>query len=103
MNSSGRRTSPTGRTPRGRTAARAGKSTLVVTADIDLARRGERVMVIAQTNEQVDDLTDALAARLGSNAGIMIGRLAAGNHVVPERVWRHESVRAAKDLADLDG
>ena len=37
----------------------AGKSTLVVTAAIDLASRGERVMVIAQTNEQVDDLTDA--------------------------------------------
>jgi hypothetical protein len=89
----------------------AGKSTLVVTAAIDLASRGERVMVIAQTNEQVDDLTDALATALAGRlpippsappTGIAIGRLAAGNHVVPRRVWRHEGVRAAKDLAELD-
>jgi hypothetical protein len=127
----------------------AGKSTLVVTAAIDLASRGERVMVIAQTNEQVDDLTDALATALAGRVpapaspspypaapatlpprlpsaspapafppaspfdnskwrgapgapDIRIGRLAAGNHVVPRRVWRHESVRAAKDLAELD-
>lgn len=81
----------------------AGKSTLVGTAAIDLAQRGERVMVIAQTNEQVDDLTAALAGRLGGEPGVLIGRLAAGNHVVPQRVWRHDSVRAARDLADLDG
>ena len=42
----------------------AGKSTLVVTAAIDLASRGERVMVIAQTNEQVDDLADAYVRAL---------------------------------------
>ena len=40
----------------------AGKSTLVVTATARLASAGERVMVIAQTNEQVDDLTDRLAS-----------------------------------------
>jgi AAA domain len=91
----------------------AGKSTLVITAAIDLASRGERVMVIAQTNEQVDDLTDALATALDNSkrrgapgapgaAGVTIGRLAAGNHVVPRRVLRHEGVMAARDLAELD-
>ena len=39
----------------------AGKSTLVVAAAARLASAGERVMVIAQTNEQVDDLTERLA------------------------------------------
>jgi len=86
----------------------AGKSTLVVAAAADLAERGERVMIIAQTNEQVDDLASALATRLAatgnnSNRPLAIGRLAAGTHVMPERVLRHECVRAAKDLAELDG
>jgi hypothetical protein len=86
----------------------AGKSTLVVTAAIDLASRGERVMVIAQTNEQVDDLTDAMAAALARRVpapgtpGLVIGRLAAGNHVIPQRVLRHDNVRAASSLAELD-
>jgi len=40
----------------------AGKSTLVVRVAADLAEAGERVMVVAQTNEQVDDLTDRLAS-----------------------------------------
>ena len=39
----------------------AGKSTLVVAAAASLAERGERVMVVGQTNEQVDDLIDRLA------------------------------------------
>ena len=86
----------------------AGKSTLVVAAAIDLAMRGERVMIIAQTNEQVDDLTDALATALARQVpaagdGIAIGRLAAGSRVLPRRVRRHDSVRTATGLADLDG
>ena len=39
----------------------AGKSALVVRAAADLAAAGEPVMVVAQTNEQVDDLVDRLA------------------------------------------
>jgi hypothetical protein len=81
----------------------AGKSTLVVTAAADLAGRGMRVMVIAQTNEQVDDLTDALARRMAGSGDVLIGRLVAASHVVPHRVSGHDRVRAATDLADLDG
>ena len=40
----------------------AGKSTLVVGAATELARSHERVMIVGQTNEQVDDLVDRLAA-----------------------------------------
>jgi predicted PilT family ATPase len=40
----------------------AGKSTLVVAAAASLAERGEPVMVVGQTNEQVDDLIDRLAS-----------------------------------------
>ena len=39
----------------------AGKSTLVVRAATQIARGDEPVMVIAQTNEQVDDLVDRMA------------------------------------------
>ena len=39
----------------------AGKSTLVVRAAAELAAGGEPLMIVAQTNEQVDDLVDRLA------------------------------------------
>ena len=53
----------------------AGKSTLVVSAAAELARNGARVMLVGQTNEQVDDLIDRLA---GDNPDTPIGRLSAG-------------------------
>src|SRR5436305_3471641 len=43
----------------------AGKSTLVVELAKRLADTGEPVMVVAQTNEQVDDLVDRLATAHG--------------------------------------
>ncbi|WP_371859881.1 AAA domain-containing protein, partial [Nocardia uniformis] len=50
----------------------AGKSTLVVRAAGDLAAGGERPMIVAQTNNQVDDLI----TRLGqAHPDIAIGRL----------------------------
>ena len=49
----------------------AGKSTLVVRAARTMAEAGERLMVIAQTNEQVDDLIDRLAT---AAPGLAIGR-----------------------------
>ncbi|WP_446212908.1 AAA domain-containing protein [Micromonospora sp. IBSANI012] len=39
----------------------AGKSNLVVRAAVELAAAGEPLIVIAPTNEQVDDLVDRLA------------------------------------------
>ncbi|MEU3848804.1 AAA domain-containing protein [Streptomyces sp. NPDC029554] len=50
----------------------AGKSTLVVRAALELAEAGHPLMVIAQTNAQVDDLVLRLAAK---NPELPVGRL----------------------------
>ncbi|MCW2880642.1 MAG: Superfamily and helicase and helicase subunit-like protein [Sphaerisporangium sp.] len=67
----------------------AGKSTLVVRAAGHLAAAGEPLMIIAQTNEQVDDLIVRLAAE---HPGLPIGRLSAADYLVPERVMGKASV-----------
>jgi len=80
----------------------AGKSTLVVRAATELVRRGHRVMVIAQTNEQVDDLTDVLAAHLaGLDGDLRAGRLYSESHRVGWRVERHQNVVSAKSAGEL--
>jgi AAA domain len=76
----------------------AGKSTLVVAAAASLAERGERVMVVGQTNEQVDDLIDRLASEHGV---LRIGRLSAQGYVPTERVARHPNITASTTIADL--
>jgi hypothetical protein len=76
----------------------AGKSTLVVSAAAELARNGARVMLVGQTNEQVDDLIDRLA---GDNPDTPIGRLSAGAYIPAERVARHQNVTARTGVADL--
>ena len=76
----------------------AGKSTLVVRTARTLADAGERLMVVAQTNEQVDDLVD----RLGSSApAVSIGRLAAAGYTPSARVRRHPSVTVSGSAADV--
>ena len=90
-----------GRAPRGvvvDSPPGAGKSTLVVRTAADLAAAGERVMVVAQTNEQVDDLTDRLA---DAHPQLAIGRLAATGYIPPERVAMHQQVTPATNAADL--
>jgi hypothetical protein len=77
----------------------AGKSTLVVRAAAHLAGQGERLMVVAQTNEQVDDLVDRLARRTPRH--VLIGRLSASGYVPTERVTRHASVRVGTRVDDL--
>jgi hypothetical protein len=68
----------------------AGKSTLVVELAKRLADTGEPVMIVAQTNEQVDDLVDRLARAHGHSDGTLrIGRLSASGYVPTERVTRH--------------
>ncbi len=74
----------------------AGKSTLVVRAADQLASQGHRVMIIAQTNEQVDDLTAAVARTLSGSGPTRsesdnskmrrVGRLAKSDYRPPERV-----------------
>ena len=56
----------------------AGKSTLVVRAAADLAAGGETCIIVAQTNNQVDDLTARLA---GHRPGQRIGRLSATDYI----------------------
>jgi hypothetical protein len=96
----------------------AGKSTLVVELAKRLADTGDPVMVVAQTNEQVDDLVDRLATAHGAigdpeggsghggpgssvrgssehgssehgSRGLTIGRLSASGYTPTERVVRH--------------
>ena len=76
----------------------AGKSTLVVAAAASLAERGERVMVVGQTNEQVDDLIDRMATERGV---LRIGRLSAQDYTPTRRVARHPNVTARTAVADL--
>ncbi|MGW1057340.1 AAA domain-containing protein [Micromonospora rubida] len=78
----------------------AGKSTLVVRAAVELAAAGEPLIVIAQTNEQVDDLIDRLARKA---PGLRIGRLSATDYKPTDRVQGHDTVRVAAKVADLGG
>ncbi|MEU4963874.1 AAA family ATPase [Streptomyces smyrnaeus] len=79
----------------------AGKSTLVVRAARELAAAGHPLMVIAQTNAQVDDLVDRLAT---ADPQLPVGRL----HSSEPRPYdpmldRHPSVRTSAKPADLAG
>jgi hypothetical protein len=75
----------------------AGKSTLVVRASRELADAGERVMILGQTNEQVDDLIARLAAQ---REDLTIGRLSASTYVRSDRVTR-DNVLFGTAVADL--
>jgi AAA domain len=76
----------------------AGKSTLVVQAAAALADAGEPVMVVAQTNEQVDDLLDRIASRY---PGLAAGRLSGSEYLPSARVARHPSVTVSTSVPDL--
>lgn len=78
----------------------AGKSSLVVAAAARLAGAGERVMVIAQTNEQVDDLTARVATACPDLA---IGRVSASSYIPAPRVAQHANVTVSARAADLSG
>ena len=78
----------------------AGKSALVVRAAADLAGAGEPVMVVAQTNGQVDDLVDRLAAAGEVPA---VGRLSAHGYLPAPSVARHACVTVAQQVSDLAG
>ncbi|GAA0728067.1 AAA domain-containing protein [Dactylosporangium roseum] len=76
----------------------AGKSTLVVHAARTMAESGERLMVIAQTNEQVDDLIDRLATAAPQ---LEIGRLSASTYVPAQRVIKHGTVTVSGAVSDV--
>ncbi|MER5636468.1 AAA domain-containing protein [Kitasatospora sp. NPDC002227] len=76
----------------------AGKSTLVVKAARELVAAGEKLMIVAQTNSQVDDLVDRLAAK---GPELRIGRLHASDTRPAAEALRHENVTASAKVADL--
>jgi len=78
----------------------AGKSTLVVRAAVELAAAGEPVAVVAQTNEQVDDLVDRLAQIAPT---MRLGRLSGVDYQPPWRVIRHRTVAVDQQIANLAG
>jgi hypothetical protein len=76
----------------------AGKSTLVVRAAGVLAASGARLMIVAQTNEQIDDLI----ARLGAaSPSLPVGRLSAVDYVPSDRVAAHPTCRVGAKVGDL--
>ncbi len=78
----------------------AGKSTLVVRAAGVLAAAGEPLMIVAQTNVQVDDLI----ARLGvASPELAVGRLSAVDYVPSARVLDHPACRVGAKVGELSG
>ncbi|MFF5084181.1 AAA family ATPase [Actinoplanes sp. NPDC000266] len=77
----------------------AGKSTLVVRAAGELAASGEPLMIVAQTNEQVDDLIARLGAR---SPEVEVGRLSAVDYEPSERVRDHPRCRVGAKVAELN-
>ncbi|MDF2255386.1 AAA family ATPase [Streptomyces ferralitis] len=76
----------------------AGKSTLVVRAARELASAGEQLMIVAQTNAQVDDLVDRLAT---ADPELAIGRLHGSDSPPDPVLERHTSVVKSTKVADL--
>ena len=76
----------------------AGKSTLVVRAAGVLARAGDPLMIVAQTNEQVDDLVARLAA---ASPQLRVGRLSAVDYTPSDRVLSHPCCRVGAKIPDL--
>ncbi|WP_225844482.1 AAA family ATPase [Streptomyces sp. HPF1205] len=76
----------------------AGKSTLVVRAARELAAAGESLMIVAQTNAQVDDLADRLAA---ADPDLPVGRLHGADSPPDPLLDRHPQVAKSASVADL--
>jgi AAA domain len=76
----------------------AGKTTLVVRAAAELAASSEECIIVAQTNNQVNDLTTRLAAQ---NPRLLLGRLSATDYTAPPAVLALPNVTVATRLDDL--
>ncbi|MER8261799.1 AAA domain-containing protein [Streptomyces albidoflavus] len=76
----------------------AGKSTLVVRAAQELATGGERPIIVAQTNNQVDDLIERLA---GAHPDISLGRLSASDYTPPPALSVLPNTTIGRTVADL--
>ncbi|MGW4288420.1 AAA family ATPase [Streptomyces sp. NPDC004673] len=79
----------------------AGKSTLVVRAALELAEAGRPLMVVAQTNAQVDDLVLRLAEK---NPDLPVGRLHSSDTDAYDKALDPlPNVRTSAKVADLAG
>ncbi|MFJ3336736.1 AAA domain-containing protein [Streptomyces sp. NPDC086766] len=79
----------------------AGKSTLVVRAALELAAAGRPLMVVAQTNAQVDDLVSRLAEK---NPELPVGRLHSSDADAYDKALDAlPNVRKSAKAADLTG
>ncbi|GAB2594027.1 AAA family ATPase [Streptomyces capparidis] len=78
----------------------AGKSTLVVRAARELAASGERLMIVAQTNSQVDDLVRRIAAK---DPELPVGRLHGAEGPPDPAVAALPSVTASSSVGELAG
>ncbi|MFJ9742735.1 AAA domain-containing protein [Streptomyces sp. NPDC101166] len=79
----------------------AGKSTLVVRAALELADAGRPLMVVAQTNAQVDDLVLRLAAK---NGELPVGRLHSSDADAYDKALDAlPNVRTSAKAGDLSG
>ncbi|MER6413392.1 AAA domain-containing protein [Streptomyces humidus] len=79
----------------------AGKSTLVVRAALELADAGRSLMVVAQTNAQVDDLVERLARK---NPELPVGRLHSSDADAYDKALdRLPNVRKSAKAAELAG
>jgi AAA domain len=76
----------------------AGKTTLVVRSAAELAVGGESCIIVAQTNNQVDDLTTRLAAR---HPGLLLGRLSATDYTAPAALRALPNVTVGTRIDDL--
>ncbi|GAA2239213.1 AAA domain-containing protein [Streptomyces nogalater] len=78
----------------------AGKSTLVAQAARTLAAAGERCIIVAQTNHQVDDLLIRLADPAAAPR-LRLGRLTGGTYEVPENVRALPGTIISTDIKDV--
>jgi hypothetical protein len=78
----------------------AGKSTLVVRAAIEIAGSDQALMVVAQTNEQVNDLVVRLAEQAPDLA---VGRLSAQDYEPSTRITEIPNVTIGAKVTDLPG
>lgn len=83
-----------------RLAARRREDTLVVRAATELAASGESCIIVAQTNNQVDDLTMRLSRQ---DQGLLPARLSATDYTPPAALLAQPNVTVATRLDDLGG
>ncbi len=76
----------------------AGKTTLVVRAATQLAASGEPCIIVAQTNNQVDDLTTRLARQ---HPSLLLGRLTGTDYTPPADLLTLPNLAVATTADDL--